>query len=220
MLPVVVVGIAAVHILDPREAGFGPAVFLQGLEEGSSLSVGRRCLVAGALTHSSQSLAGHLGVQAGSFSQDQPAQIALAPSEQLPGLSLVQASPPSRDPGDRATNTFTAEVMRSSMVAGNLQGPLGSREQTQKPGGEVSASGWVCASCSTQKCNFVHCRVGGLGILLGTTGHLLWLRPQRARWIFPLSLLLGNLTARACYRLLINLMVAWGLPLSQNSLTG
>lgn len=48
LLPVVMVGVTAVHILDPREAGFRPAVFLQGLEEGSSFSVGRRCLVAGA----------------------------------------------------------------------------------------------------------------------------------------------------------------------------
>lgn len=42
LLPVVVVGVTAVHVLDPREAGFCPAVFLQGLEEGSSLSVGKR----------------------------------------------------------------------------------------------------------------------------------------------------------------------------------
>lgn len=40
LLPVVMVGVTAVHILDPREAGFRPAVFLQGLEKGSSLSVG------------------------------------------------------------------------------------------------------------------------------------------------------------------------------------
>lgn len=44
LLPVVVVGVTAVHILDPREAGFCPAVFLQSLEEGSSLSVGEETL--------------------------------------------------------------------------------------------------------------------------------------------------------------------------------
>lgn len=36
LLPVVVVGVTAIHVLDPREAAFCPAVFLQGLEKGSS----------------------------------------------------------------------------------------------------------------------------------------------------------------------------------------
>lgn len=95
-------------------------------------------------THRSQPLAGYLGggrVQLRpsfqvSLTTPPPLALMLSQvSEQLPGLSLALASPPSRDLGDLVTNTVTTEVRMSRMIAGNLQGLLGSREQTQRPSG-------------------------------------------------------------------------------------